>query len=48
MAKHTITVNEYKTLLRDRAELAALHAAGVDDWEGYDKIDWESIDINFS
>lgn len=31
----TITLKEYNSLLEDSALLAALEAAGVDNWEGY-------------
>jgi hypothetical protein len=30
-------------LEEDRAELRALEAAGVDNWQGCDEIDWEKI-----
>lgn len=32
----TITLEEYRTLLRDSEILQALINAGVDNWEGYD------------
>lgn len=32
----TIRYDEYKRLQRDSQLLAALEAAGVDNWEGYD------------
>lgn len=33
----TISLEYYEELVRDSAELAALYAAGVDNWEGYDE-----------
>ena len=35
----TVTIGEtrYKELIRDEAILAALDAAGVDNWDGYDE-----------
>ena len=32
----TITLKEYNSLIRDRDWLAALEAAGVDNWDGID------------
>ena len=32
-----ITQEEYGSLVRDSIELQCLHAAGVDNWEGYDE-----------
>lgn len=40
----TLSIEEYKRLLRDRAELYSLDAAGVDNWAGRDEVDWDSID----
>lgn len=31
----TITKKQYDSLIRDRKELRALHAGGVDNWEWY-------------
>lgn len=33
-----ISLEEYNRLLSDSAQLAALEAAGVDNWEGYHHI----------
>lgn len=33
----TISVDEYDKLIEDSYWLAALEAAGVDNWEGYDE-----------
>lgn len=32
----TLSSEEYESLLQDRKTLYALHAAGVDNWEGYE------------
>ena len=34
----------YADLLAVEAELFALRSAGVDNWEGYDSVDWESLE----
>ncbi len=39
----TISEEEYESLKRDAATLAALEGAGVDNWDGYD-IAMESLD----
>jgi hypothetical protein len=40
----TITREYYLKLVRASRELEALEAAGVDNWEHYSSIDWDSID----
>jgi len=39
-----IEVDEYLELFRAAAELRALEAAGVDNWDYYSEVDWDSVD----
>ena len=39
----TILRSEYEDLLRERRELAALEAGGVDNWVGYEYVDWHWV-----
>lgn len=36
----TISKTDYDELRIAQAELEALYAAGVDNWEGFDNVDW--------
>jgi hypothetical protein len=40
----TITVSEHESLQRDRRALRSLEGAGVDNWEGYDFVDWSYVE----
>ena len=35
--------SEYENLLRDSRILEELYSAGVDNWDGYESIDWEYV-----
>ncbi len=39
----TISRKEYEGLLKSNRTLNALEGAGVDNWEGYELIDWEDV-----
>lgn len=39
-----LTKNQYMTLYHQSLILEALEAAGVDNWEGYDMVDWMAIE----
>lgn len=39
----TIAKESYLKFVRSRAELIALQGAGVDNWEGYGQVDWDSV-----
>lgn len=39
----TIKKSEHEQLLRDSRELEELDACGVDNWRGYEFIDWEYV-----
>jgi hypothetical protein len=38
-----IPVYRYESLLRSERKLIQLEAAGVDNWVGYDEIDWTYV-----
>ena len=39
----TISTNQYLRLVEAELRLSALEAAGVDNWEGRDHIDWSAV-----
>jgi hypothetical protein len=39
----TVTTAEFLRLLESDLALQALRAAGVDNWPGYDEIDWDAV-----
>lgn len=38
-----LPVERYLSLMRSEAELIELEAAGVDNWQGYDEVNWEAV-----
>lgn len=44
----TITVARYNELRNAEEELAAINALGVDNWEGYDEVEWPESDKDYS
>ena len=38
-----ISVEEYLSLYHDMLKLEALEGAGVDNWSGYDEVDWAGV-----
>lgn len=40
--KVTIDRSTLNTLVSNTRDLQALYAAGVQDWEGYDSVDWDN------
>ena len=43
MPKVVISKAQYDELLRDQAILRAMEAAGVDNWEGMEHVDWSDV-----
>ena len=41
----TIKRKSLEMLIKDRKELQALDSAGVDNWQGYDWVDWDSVKV---
>lgn len=39
-----ITKDEYMSLYRDSMVLMELEAAGVDNWVGYDEVNWDRVE----
>jgi hypothetical protein len=42
----TLKVSDYLELVHSDAAMSALQAAGVDNWAGYDEVDWEGVDAH--
>jgi hypothetical protein len=40
--KVTIPINVYRSLIRDSWDLESLRSMGVDNWSGYDEVEWPS------
>lgn len=39
-----ISQNELKSLIENSAKFEALVEMGVDNWQGYEEVDWDNVD----